>query len=415
MPDKAAIHPHPISIEFFSKAHNKTTKLINNSVPDFSIEGQHRWYDYSFKQPAYLTEIRISSKGYANYDKFDLRVDHVDGTHHSERIAVSGDTITLALGKLCKSFSFRPERKWVTNTEILTVVATGLTLSEFHEYEWQIKESQKREEQLDAQEASISERELKILDQAEENKLLASEVGKLRGERDQLNASIKSVGEVLAEDESKLEEVKGTLEASRRERNQIRGEAEEQRLQLEVLTREVRLFPSEITGFVQEGTRNIKWYVALSLPFVAILVIVTHALFSGAADLSQLWKEEEQIEVWTIFLTRLPFVIIAFALIETCGYIVGRLIYEVVRINRQRLEFQKLSIIAKDVSAASAHGSGIDEETLFEEETKLKMVLLREYMQNQSNAEFEYRGSALISAFVGVANKLVSRGENLEK
>ena len=82
--------------------------------------------------------------------------------------------------------------------------------------------------------------------------------------------------------------------------------------------------------------------------------MVLWSLFSSAIDLTQLWRIEDDVNVWTIFLTRIPFVLVAIALVEACGFIVGRLIFEIVKINRQRLEFSKLSIIAKDVVLASS-------------------------------------------------------------
>ena len=85
----------------------------------------------------------------------------------------------------------------------------------------------------------------------------------------------------------------------------------------------------------------------------------------------------------------------------------GRLVFEVIRINRQRVEFAKLSIIAKDVSAAAAHRlTEIPEEGVFEAEIQLKMELLREHMKNYVGNEFEYKGTGLIAAIKGVADRL---------
>ena len=76
------------------------------------------------------------------------------------------------------------------------------------------------------------------------------------------------------------------------------------------------------------------------------------------------------------------------------------------RINRQRIEFAKLSIIAKDVSTAAATVSGeIAEDEIFQHETKLKMELLREHMKNYVGTEFEYHGTGIIAAIKGVAER----------
>ncbi len=71
----------------------------------------------------------------------------------------------------------------------------------------------------------------------------------------------------------------------------------------------------------------------LSLPFALVFFVILWSLFSSAIDLTQLWKNEDGIDIWTIFLTRLPFVIVAFALIEAAGFVVGRLVFEIIKIN----------------------------------------------------------------------------------
>jgi hypothetical protein len=74
------------------------------------------------------------------------------------------------------------------------------------------------------------------------------------------------------------------------------------------------------------------------------------------------------------------------------------------------MEFAKLSIIARDVTTASAsYTKGMTAEKVFDKETALKMELLREHMKNYVGTEFEYRGSGVISAIKGVADRLLSK------
>lgn len=96
--------PKAISVEFFSRRGNKDERLINSdgSAP---FDARARWFNYAFSQPVYLTEISITVDGYGAGDKFDLEVEHVDGTLHEERVPVNSATVTLRLGKLCRGFS----------------------------------------------------------------------------------------------------------------------------------------------------------------------------------------------------------------------------------------------------------------------------------------------------------------------
>jgi hypothetical protein len=400
------VKPHPINIDFFLKRTNKTTKLVNNLNPDFSVDGSHRWFEYGFEEPAYLTKISVTSKGYTSWEKFEFEIKHFDGTTHKERIAVNGDAVEVSLGKLVTSFAFRPDKKWLATTEIMRVEAFGLTRTEFHEYEAFLQEIERREEAVAAGEAEIGTKEADKKVLTSEVASLESEVGKTRVELETLKSAVRDADQEYSDSDEKKQDIKTELEGLRHERRELGSKIDAQNRVLDELTREVRLFPSEIIGFVREGNRNILHYILLATPFVFIMLSIFVALFSGAVDLTQLWRKEEGVNVWTIFLTRLPFVLISFALIEACGYIVGRLIYEIIRINRQRLEFAKLSIIAKDVSAASANELDISAGEVFERETALKMQLLREHMRTFSDSQFEYKGSALVSALIGVAERL---------
>ena len=402
--------PHPIEIEFFSKQSNKTTKLVNSS-DGFRIDGANRWYDFSFAEPVFVTKLEIISEGYDSWYKFEVEVFHADETFHQERIPVNNNSVSLSMGKLATSFRFKPESRWARTTSILRVVVHGYSLKEFHELEWAIKEIRKRESAV-----SSSEKNLTALEAAAENarvqiKELTVEVGKLTAQQGELTNKSKVLQEQIVQKEALDKDLQRELETLQETRRSIRTEISTEETKLDNLTKKLRLFPSEIAGFVKQGNRNIWAYVFLGLPFAAIFGVVLWSLFSSAIDLTQLWRKQEGVDVWTIFLTRIPFVLVAIALIEACGFIVGRLVFEIVKINRQRLDFQKLSIIAKDVVTAAAADSELTEAERFAEETKLKMSLLQEHMKSKSNEEYRYSGSAITSAVIGVASRFAG-GKN---
>lgn len=406
--EKLGLAPHPIEVEFFSKQANKTTKLIN-SGEGFKVEGVHRWYEFEFVGPVYLSELKIASSGYDKWNKFDVEVLHSDQTVHQERITVEDNVISLSLGKLALSFRFRPESRWLTKTEILRVVASGYSLEEFHNFEWSIKDIQSRELILSKKEEKLEE--LNDLENTKVSniKQLTTEVGKLTAHRNELTESSALLSEKIKTKQASEKDVQSEIETYQEERRGLRSDITSDEIKLSNLTKKLRLFPSEVAGFVEEGNRNIKTYLLLSLPFIGIFAVVLWSLFSNAIDLTQHWKIEGGVDVWIIFLTRVPFVLVAVALIEACGFVVGRLIFEILKINRQRLEFSKLSIIAKDVVLASSTELEMSDEERFAEETKLKMTLLQEHMKSQSQEEFRYTGSALTTAVIAVANRLAGK------
>lgn len=403
--------PKTISVEFYSKRGNKDERLINSASGE-PFDAKARWFSYFFVQPVYLTEITISVDGYSAGDRFDLEVEHVDGTYHEERVPVSGSSVTLRLGKLSRSFRFRPEKKWFSDTKLTSVSVKGYTENEFHEFEWAIRDYEKRLAKLQEREHTIQALETDLATKRTEKVALEAEIGKSRVELDQLQkANVAAMAAAATEDERRKNFEQRKNEA-RDQLNELTKQVQSKSNELDQLVKELRLFPAEIAGFIREGNRSIRQYLLIGLPFAIILIIVTYRLFSSAVDLTQLWRQDPNIDVWTVFLTRLPFVVIALAILEVCGAILARLIFEVMRINRQRTEFSKLSIIAKDVSTASGSiAKGMTPDKIFDRETALKMELLREHMKNYVGTEFEYKGSGLIASIKGVAERLIARKE----
>ncbi|MDM7933388.1 hypothetical protein [Tabrizicola sp.] len=272
--------------------------------------------------------------------------------------------------------------------------------------EWAVKEYEKKAAEQTARETKLAESTEEFEKLTAERVELEGAVGRARAELDQLQKSISSGTERMTRQKEQEAQLQKSVSDANERLSNVVSEVERETTKRDALIREVRLFPSEIAGFVKEGNRSIKWYLGIGAPFAAILAIILLKLFSNAVDLTQLYKTTPDIDIWTIFLTRLPFVIVALALVEACGYIVGRLVFEIIRINRQRLEFAKLSIIAKEVSIAAASVAGeLSDDDIFDRETKLKMELLREHMKNFVGNEFEYRGTGLIAAIKGVADR----------
>ncbi|MZQ91154.1 hypothetical protein GVY41_18950 [Frigidibacter albus] len=404
--------PHVIGIEFYSKRGNKDELLINSDELRTPFDAKARWFSYSFARPVFLTRIEIASNGYASYDKFDIEVDHVDGTRHEERISVDNGFVRLHLGKLATAFRFRPDKKYLSDPKLIRVVASGYTENEFHDFEWIVKEFHSKSAALSEREKLLELKEAQFSALKAQRTEIESAVGKTKAEYEQLVLSLaaaKDSAAKLATQEKDMRQRNSSAEETLRDLN---SRIDKENTKLQELVREVRLFPSEIAGFVKEGNRSILTYMLIGAPFLIVLITIVVMIFVNAVNLTQIYKEVDQIDIWTVFLTRIPFVLVAIALIEASGYIVGRLVFEVIRINRQRVEFSKLSIIAKDVSTASAaYSEEMTEQEIYDSETKLKMDLLREHMKNYVGSEFEYKGTGLIAAIKGVAERLARKSE----
>lgn len=397
--------PQTFPIEFFERQWTKTAQLIGNSTEEGRLDGSSRWFTYHLKEPMFVESVTVQTEGYSQYDRFEVEAKCVDGETVNERVKMNGQAVPFNIGRVVSSFSFKPPKKFLASPSLTRVTATGLSVERLREVERAVRELSDRRAKLNEREAALTELEQKKSVLTAENQSLTNEVGKSRAELEGLRDAIENGKREVETIGSDLEDFKSEIRTARETRRALVSETEEERQKLKELRDEVRLFPSEITGFVREGNRSIGWYVALALPFAVVVVVVLTSLFSSAVDLTQLWRRDPALDIWTVFLTRIPFVLVAVFLIEACSIIVGRLIFEIIRINRQRLDFAKLSIVAKDVSVASANGTELSDDEVFEKETKLKMELLREHMRNYTGSEFEHKGSALMSALVGVAKR----------
>ena len=212
-------------------------------------------------------------------------------------------------------------------------------------------------------------------------------IGEAKGKWTSLENGLSNLAKQKSELVSVVEDREAHIESLKSERTNLRLETDLQKKELEKIKQEIRLFPSEIAGFVKEGKQTTWTYIAMSTPFVLIIVYVTVSLFFNAENLLPLYKKEE-FDIWSVFLTRLPFVVVAVVILEVCGSIVRRFINEIVQINKQRLNLSKLSIIVRDVTTASSNELDISDEEKFELETYLKMELLREHIKDYVGEDY---------------------------
>ena len=236
---------------------------------------------------------------------------------------------------------------------------------------------------------------------------LDSEVGKSRAQLDKLTADTAAKDASLATLQLKVDEANLTLA---RLKTESAAEVESLKSVWEErsdIILQLRNYPTQIAGLINKGNRGIWWCVALGSRFAVILLFVTHRLIYGSLDLIQSLPFPDGVSVWSALLVRLPFVLHALAIIEVSGSICARMIFEVVKINRQRLDFSKISIIAKDVTKTSAGETSLSDDEIFERELALRMDLLCEHMKSYTGTEFEYRGINIGAAFVGLLSKLV--------
>ena len=150
------------------------------------------------------------------------------------------------------------------------------------------------------------------------------------------------------------------------------------------------MFPTEISGFVSQGAANIRWYMFLAGLPIMIIGLVASDLFSKASELSHIENLPGNISVWEVLIARFPYVVVCGAILASSYKIARIFIGEIIRINEQRLNLTKISIIAKDVSGASEDGLSMDDAARYEHRTHLKMDLLRSHLKGYLADDYCY-------------------------
>jgi len=367
--------PTEFPIEFFNKIRNKTTQLIGNSDPEKYQKGQHKWYEISVKETIFINSITIITSKYTKYDGAQIKI--TNPRYSSEMIKATkntSDQFIFEINDFATSFAFRPDGKYFTSPEIQKITIIGYSSEEIDEitgiasniegYSHRIfekcqeitAEANARQEELDNFEASKSSIESEIETLTENKEKIESEIKDVTEQIDSYNIRLTSFKSAESDVKMRVSSLEDSIDGKKQEQRVLNAQLSEDRSILKKLEDDINMFPSEISAFVQQGGKSIKGYTFFAVVPIAIIFGVTYALLSGAADLTVLYKEPEGFDIWTVFITRLPFVAIATAILAACYKLTRVFISEILNINRQRLNLSTISIIATDVSLASCEG-----------------------------------------------------------
>ncbi len=53
-----------LPFEYINKPSNRTTRLVANATDQSPLDGQNRWYEFSFKEAVFIQSIVINHRNY---------------------------------------------------------------------------------------------------------------------------------------------------------------------------------------------------------------------------------------------------------------------------------------------------------------------------------------------------------------
>lgn len=397
-----------LPFEILNRRTNKSTKLVANSGVTVPMDGVHRWFDYEFTESVFLCEIVVLMENYKNHDTFEMKWEMAQGGEIRQEVSRDSDTTyRCKINQLVKSVSFRPPKKWWTNAKLNSVALIGFQSGELEEFirlvnrldgfktdiiadsQRAIQSAEKANTQLD----SLREERDGLNSEIDESKGTVTEInnqiGRLTEERNGLVADVKKREESVSTLDQQEEGIKERIAERNAERSGLATEITEMKQELRSLEADINMFPTEISGFVSQAAQNTSTYWKLSLIPIALLVIMALLLVINAANLTTVIDEYDNARIFSILVTRIPYVVIATAIITASYKLTELFVGEIMRINQQRLNLSKVSIIATDVSKASEEGlETLSNEEIYALRNGLKMDMLRDHMREYLSKDF---------------------------
>lgn len=411
-----------IPIDFFIKRGNKTTKLINNEAEGNFLRGRNSRFEFTFVEPVYVSSITIRLKDYSKYKQFEFSWKSLRRTNEE---SVQGDLndncSTIDVKDVVTDFAIKPPREYRGDPEIQSVTVVGLTLDEFNqsceiadnlqEYkksiiltcESEVNKASKAEQELMAFDSKKAEIEKVISELKNEEALLQKEVDGVKNKLEEASILFSEKKSQESDVISRIESLDDSIDQKKNETQVLNSQISEGQEKLKRLRSDINMFPSEFQGVVTQGGRNILWYSILALIPMILLVWYTLVLFNGAIDLTTIYQREEGVDLWSTFLSRLPFVTVSIFIIHFCYAISKVFIRELIRINQQRLDLSKISIVAKDVTDTAISDLDLTDDEIYELRTKLKMDLIKSHLKGYVDDSYEY------DLEVGLWQKFINR------
>lgn len=411
--------------DFVSKYTGAISRCLDDGNKPFSIRSGER-YNVLFDEPAYIDEIEILfSKSIFGvpieislYDSlsnressFKSQFDEINKKANILPKRVStGFSIYLHPG-LFEAF----KRKTL---DVEKIIVYGYFASDFEEMskDFKVIECHKEnaisfisteKERIAKKEDDINQKEIKILGleeaKKEEIEKLEAEIIKCQDNYNSWKVDLNDLKKEINDFESKRNQIIEHINHNETTKRNIDGEITSGKAHLEIIARKtkeaeeklkeltsnVNLFSEEFASFSNHGAKQANIFIGLSLIPLAIIVLLSYQLLSGAVDLSIKYSQDPNIDLLTIFVTRIPYILVCGSILTVCYSLTKFLFNRISYIYAEKLDFSKISIIAKDVATASSNNTALPDEHLYESRTYLKIEMLKSYLSGNIG-QFSY-------------------------
>lgn len=418
------INPKKVEIELYDI--NKTTlqsQLVVNTDVNFSYAMENRVYEYKFTEPIYINHISIKSK--AN-DLKDMVVKVITIDNDEISFDINGytkyDYIRVTVKNIIKGFKLIPPKKVKKGPKINLekIEVFGYKISRFEELKKHaitlnnLQTTLKNESKKVLEENKILlskiEDERKVLEEShekldeeietltEKNKVIQTNKVELEKEitnkkqlLDTVTKNLDKSKTQIADLSSKEQLLKDSIQQKETSIQTLNTKISQINMELKEAESNRDLIAYDLQEYVKNANKDIQVYIALSVIPWILIAVVTIMILGGSADLTTVLKVEKNAQIWTIFWSRIPFVIAVGTVLFVAYEISNIFVRRIIDIHQQKLDFAKIGIIAKDVSDASTDSLELSDQDIFELRTKLKMDMLKSHLSRELGKKYEYK------------------------
>lgn len=408
-------------LKIFQNGNRKSTVLINNQDSDFFIKSKNRWFSFNFEKSLFVTKIVVRATGFDPHNNMTLSYEDAFTKRVTEkRSPYLRDKLEFEflVDAFIGGFGVLPDQKFFSSPKIIGVDVYGFDESSFRrglQFFENIERARARViEDCNIYIAKASEAEAKEVELSETIEILNGDIDEKNTEIENLNIEIKSENskkEKLRTENSALQitqkqltdtltSLEANIDAKKSTQHELSLQVAEKEKKLRTLENDINLFPTEISGYVTQGSKNINTYMLVGAAPMAIIAFLTYRLITNSESLLDFYANNSTINIIEFLASRLPYVIVSMAILGVCYTFIHRLISEIIGINRRRQDLYKISIVATDVSNASASGSIIDGDKEYKYRTYIKMEMLREHLRRHMGEGFTFEKKGGLLAMI---------------
>jgi hypothetical protein len=211
-------------------------------------------------------------------------------------------------------------------------------------------------------------------------------MAKLKDEISRSESRKQVLSDQISGNETTVRNIEGEITKGKQRLTELAVETSEKENRLRELSSNVNLFSEEFSSFSDHGAKQTRVFIGLSIVPSAIIAILATQLLMGAVDLSVKYVKQPDLDLLTVFVTRLPYLTVCGSILAVCYSAIHFLFNRISGIYAERLDFAKIGILAKDIASASSNNLSYSDHDRYESRTYLKIEMLKSYLSGNIGA-----------------------------